>query len=91
MAIPRAGWPGALLVVLAAALFGSLGAASRFAYDAGVQPFAFVAWRAGVGALGLLLVILVIARPPAGLGDLAADRPSRTATRCSWRRCWARR
>jgi drug/metabolite transporter (DMT)-like permease len=60
MPTARAGWLGALLVLLAAGLFGSLGTASRFAYDAGVQPFAFVAWRAGIGALGLVLVVLFV-------------------------------
>ena len=58
MSTPRAGWLGALLVLLAAALFGSLGVASRAAYEAGVQPFAFVSWRAGVGAIGIAIVIL---------------------------------
>ncbi len=57
MPTPRAGWLGAVIVLFAAALFGSLGVASRFAYDAGVQPFAFVAWRAGAGAIGIALVL----------------------------------
>jgi drug/metabolite transporter (DMT)-like permease len=60
MLTPRAGWLGAVLVLTAATLFGFLGVGSRFAYDAGVQPFAFVAWRAGVGALGLMVVILLL-------------------------------
>lgn len=59
----RAGWLGALLVIAAASLFGLLGVMSRFAYDAGVQPFAFVAWRAGVGALGIALVVVAIRGP----------------------------
>lgn len=42
---------GFLTVVLAASLFGMLGPLSRFAYDAGLQPLPFVAWRAGVGLL----------------------------------------
>ncbi len=50
-------------MVLCAALFGSLGTLSRFAYDAGMPPFAFVAWRAGVGALAIWLAILVLRRP----------------------------
>ena len=45
---------GALIVVVAAALFGSLGVSARFAYAEGMEPFAFVAWRAGVGAVGLV-------------------------------------
>lgn len=42
---------GFLIVVVAASLFGMLGPLSRFAYDAGMQPLAFVAWRGGVGLL----------------------------------------
>lgn len=61
----RAGLLGATLVIVGAALFGTLGVASRFAYDAGVQPFAFVAWRAGVGALGIALVLLATVGPRA--------------------------
>ena len=34
------------IVIGAAALFGTLGPLSRFAYDAGMEPAAFVAWRA---------------------------------------------
>ena len=37
----------------AAALFGMLGPLARFAYDAGMEPAAFVAWRALIGLLGL--------------------------------------
>ena len=37
------------IVVGSAALFGMLGPLSRFAYDAGMEPPAFVAWRALVG------------------------------------------
>jgi len=43
---------GFAIVVLAASLFGTLGPLSRFAYDAGMEPLAFVAWRAFVGTLG---------------------------------------
>ena len=35
----------------AAALFGMLGPLSRFAYDAGMEPAGFVAWRALIGLL----------------------------------------
>jgi drug/metabolite transporter (DMT)-like permease len=59
----RPGWLGALIVVLCAAMFGSLGTLSRFAYDDGMAPFAFVAWRAGVGALAIWLAILLVRRP----------------------------
>jgi drug/metabolite transporter (DMT)-like permease len=40
---------GFLTVVLAASLFGMLGPLSRYAYDAGMEPLPFVAWRAGIG------------------------------------------
>jgi drug/metabolite transporter (DMT)-like permease len=46
-----------LIVVAAAFLFGTLGILSRAAYDLGLAPFAWVAWRAGVGAIGLWIVI----------------------------------
>lgn len=65
MPTQRAGLLGAILVIVGAALFGTLGVASRFAYDAGVQPFAFVAWRAGVGALGIALVLSAAIGPVA--------------------------
>jgi drug/metabolite transporter (DMT)-like permease len=42
---------GFLTVVLASSLFGMLGPLSRYAYDAGMEPLPFVAWRAGVGFL----------------------------------------
>jgi drug/metabolite transporter (DMT)-like permease len=73
MPTPRARWLGALLVIAAAALFGSLGVASRWAYDAGVQPFAFVAWRAGVGALGIGLVIAATRGPRSAWTNLAGS------------------
>jgi drug/metabolite transporter, DME family len=44
---------GFAIVIGAAALFGMLGPLSRFAYDAGMDPPAFVAWRALIGFLGL--------------------------------------
>ena len=62
----RPAWLGALLVIVAASLFGSLGVASRLAYDAGLEPFALVAWRASVGAIGLWLTLLLV-RGPAGI------------------------
>ncbi len=40
------------IVIGAAALFGMLGPLSRFAYEAGMEPIAFVAWRATIGLLG---------------------------------------
>jgi len=57
MSQARGSWSAVLLVLVAATLFGTLGPASRAAYDAGLSPFAWVAWRAAFGALGLWLVI----------------------------------
>jgi drug/metabolite transporter (DMT)-like permease len=48
---------GFLTVIGAAALFGMLGPLSRFAYEAGMQPAAFVAWRAGIAFVVLLAFI----------------------------------
>ena len=62
----RPAWLGALIVVVAASLFGTLGVASRWAYDAGVAPLAFVAWRAAFGAIGLWLLIALL-RGPSGI------------------------
>ena len=39
------------IVIGAAALFGTLGPLSRFAYEAGMEPTAFVAWRALIALL----------------------------------------
>jgi drug/metabolite transporter (DMT)-like permease len=49
--------PAVLIVVAAAFLFGTLGILSRAAHDQGLSSFAFVAWRAGVGAVALWIVI----------------------------------
>ncbi|HLQ48373.1 MAG TPA: DMT family transporter [Candidatus Dormibacteraeota bacterium] len=49
---------GSATVVVAAAGFGLLGPVARFAYDAGLQPLSFVAWR---GLFGTLVVALFVA------------------------------
>jgi DME family drug/metabolite transporter len=49
---------GFLIVLGAAALFGTLGPLSRFAYDAGMEPAAFVAWRALIGVAGTALFVV---------------------------------
>ena len=54
---PRSSLPYVLLVLVAAFLFGTLGILSRAAYDQGLAPFAWVAWRAAVGAAALWIVI----------------------------------
>lgn len=48
---------GFVIVLGSAALFGMLGPLSRFAYDAGMEPPAFVAWRAMIGFLALGLFV----------------------------------
>lgn len=45
------------IVILAASLFGTLGPLSRFAYDAGMEPLAFVGWRALIGAIATGLFV----------------------------------
>lgn len=48
---------GYLLVIAAASLFAWLGPLSRWAYDRGMEPLSFVAWRAAIGALILAVVV----------------------------------
>jgi drug/metabolite transporter (DMT)-like permease len=66
---------GFLTVLGSAALFGTLGPLSRFAYDLGVDPAAWVAWRGLIGLLTLLVVIAWRARtgasPVIGPGRLS--------------------
>ena len=57
MTIPRGRLGGTLAVAVAACLFGTLGPASRGAYDAGLTPLTFALWRASLGTLGLLAII----------------------------------
>jgi len=53
---------GAGLVTLAAVCFGTLGPITRFADDAGVGSLAIVAWRAGLGATAVLVLLVVLRR-----------------------------
>ena len=69
----RAGLIGALATIAGAALFGSLGVASRFAYDAGVEPFAFVAWRAATGALAIAIVVSALYGPRAAWANISGS------------------
>ena len=70
---------GFAIVIVAACLFGTLGPLSRFAYDAGMDPLAFVAWRATIGLIAIAsFVAWRILRGPerlTRLGDL--DRSAR--------------
>jgi len=56
----RALLAGSLTVVLAAAGFGLLGPLARFAYDRGVDPISFVAWRAAFGALTVAVFVAIL-------------------------------
>jgi drug/metabolite transporter (DMT)-like permease len=58
----RSDLTGVAIVLVAASLFATLGVLSRIAYGQGLTPFAFVTWRAGVGAVGLWTAILVLRR-----------------------------
>jgi len=48
---------GTAAVAVAACLFGTLGPASRAAYDAGLTPLAFTFWRAAIGTLALAALL----------------------------------
>jgi drug/metabolite transporter, DME family len=68
---------GFAIVLVSAALFGMLGPLSRFAYDAGMEPPAFVAWRAMIGFAGLGLFVAWRVRRGATRLIRLSDLPSR--------------
>ncbi len=77
LAVGDAPYLGYGVAIVAASLFAWLGPLSRWAYDAGMEPLPFVAWRAGTGALVLLGVVALLARrgrPVVGLGGLGGLR-----------------
>ncbi len=49
---------GILIVLLAASLFSSLGVLTNVAYENGVSPVAFGAWRETFGAIAIILFLL---------------------------------
>jgi drug/metabolite transporter (DMT)-like permease len=57
---PRADPGGVLIMVVAASLFATLGPLSRTAYGLGLEPFAFVAWRAAIGGIGLGAAVILV-------------------------------
>lgn len=67
---------GFVVVLGSAALFGTLGPLSRFAYEAGAAPAAWVAWRGVIGLLTLLALIAWRARqrPTGSVGLRASGR-----------------
>jgi drug/metabolite transporter (DMT)-like permease len=54
---PSSNLLGALLIVVAASSFGVLGPIARYADDAGVSSLTLVTWRAGVGAIVVLVFL----------------------------------
>src|SRR5258706_6314818 len=58
--VTRSDPSGVAIMIFAASLFATLGVLSRTAYDQGLTPFAFVAWRAGIGGIGLWVAVLVV-------------------------------
>ena len=50
---------GSLALVVAASGFGMLGPVARLAYETGIEPMAFVAWRAvfGLAAIGAIVAV----------------------------------
>jgi drug/metabolite transporter, DME family len=70
---------GAGLIVTAAVCFGTLGPITRYADEAGVGSLAIVAWRAGLGATAMIVLLLVLRggagrRPPALRDIPSGDR-----------------
>jgi drug/metabolite transporter, DME family len=53
---------GSLALVLAASGFGLLGPVARLAYETGIEPMAFVAWRALFGLLAVGVIVMYQAR-----------------------------
>jgi drug/metabolite transporter (DMT)-like permease len=81
---PRRRLFGSLAVLVAATCFGTLGPISRLAYEGGMEPLGFVAWRSTIGGLVLAAYLAIrVARggeqwvpfgslPRRALGSLAA-------------------
>jgi drug/metabolite transporter, DME family len=76
---PQGGSLGAVLIVVAAVCFGTLGPLSRFAEDAGVGALGLVSWRSAVGAACMALFLLV--RAAIGRGSTFTLRDLSTADR----------
>ena len=57
MTLRRGSAGGTAAVAVAACLFGTLGPASRAAYDAGLTPLVFTFWRAAIGTLALAALL----------------------------------
>jgi drug/metabolite transporter (DMT)-like permease len=72
-----AGLVGAGLIGVAAICFGTLGPITRFADEAGVGSLAIVAWRAGIGATAMLLLLVVLRAATARTALWPKDVPRR--------------
>ncbi len=68
------------IVIGAAALFGTLGPLSRFAYEAGMEPAAFVAWRAFIGLVATGIYVAWRIRRGATRLVRLTDLPTRART-----------
>jgi len=71
---PKRDLVGAALVLAAASFFATLGPLAAFAADAGVSSLTLVTWRAGLGALCVLLALTTWR----ALGNAVAITPLRT-------------
>src|SRR5512140_2980197 len=60
---------GSLALILAASGFGMLGPVARLAYEAGFQPMAFVAWRATIGLLTVVVIVVAQSRRGIPIAD----------------------
>lgn len=58
---------GSLIVVVAACGFATLGVVSRTTYELGLTPMGFVAWRSGVAALAMVVLVAFTLRRGARL------------------------
>jgi DME family drug/metabolite transporter len=70
---------GVAIMIVAASMFATLGVLSRTAYGLGLAPFAFVAWRAAIGGIGLWVAVLLVRRRRQAM--LPWGRMSRTTRR----------
>jgi len=74
---PSSNLLGALLIVVAASSFGVLGPVARYANDAGVSSLTLVTWRAGVGAIVVLVFLALRAAGGTRLWKPWRDLPRR--------------
>ena len=68
------------IVIGAAALFGTLGPLARFAYDAGMEPAGFVAWRALIALVATSVYVAWRVKRGATRLIRLGDLPTRSRT-----------